>query len=177
MTINYSKEKLVYLYENMVQNYPDHALVLLDIEGTILSWNDSVQEMKGYTADEILGQNFEIFYTLKDREAKLPHQLIALAKKEGSARHIGKRVTKDGTAFWGSISITALKDEHNRILGFAKSTRKWLVAIWAIDYIPNPYLPFSLNFIVRFIKIARDSRIIGICRRRQIDVNNGIMIL
>ena len=59
-----------------------------------------------------------------DRQAGLPEQLIELAKKEGRARHIGRRLRKDGTIFWGSIIITALHDDFGNVIGFTKLTRE-----------------------------------------------------
>jgi PAS domain S-box-containing protein len=71
-----------------------------------------------------LGQNFRIFYLPRDREEGLPEKLIDLAIKEGRARHIGRRVRKDGTIFWGSILITALHDEEGSVIGFTKLTKE-----------------------------------------------------
>lgn len=110
------------LHLKMVSEIQDYAIILLDIDGTILSWNIGAEKIKGYTEQEILGQNFRIFYMPQDRQAGLPEQLIAQAKKEGRARHIGRRVKKGGTIFWGSILITALHDDDGEIIGFTKLT-------------------------------------------------------
>jgi PAS domain S-box-containing protein len=118
------KELLEHLHRKMVEEIQDYAIILLDLDGTILSWNKGVEKIKGYKADEIIGQNFNIFYLPRDREEHLPEKLIALAKKEGRAKHIGKRVRKDGTTFWGSIVITAIHDDEDNIVGFAKLTRE-----------------------------------------------------
>lgn len=106
----------------MVAEIRDYAIILMDIDGTILSWNIGAEKIKGYTAEEIIGQNFRIFYMPSDREAGLPEQLIALAIKEGSARHIGRRVKKGGVIFWGSILITAVHDDDGNVIGFTKLT-------------------------------------------------------
>lgn len=111
------------LHKRMIAEIQDYAIILLDIDGTILSWNAGAEKIKGYKESEILGQNFRIFYMPQDREAHLPEQLIALAKKEGRARHIGRRVKKDGTIFWGSILITALHDDDGQVIGFTKLTK------------------------------------------------------
>jgi PAS domain S-box-containing protein len=116
------KELLEKLHQKMIQEIQDYAIILLDIDGTILSWNDGAKKIKGYTETEIIGQNFRIFYMPQDRQAHLPEQLIALAKKEGRARHIGRRLKKDGTIFWGSILITALHDDEGLVIGFTKLT-------------------------------------------------------
>jgi PAS domain S-box-containing protein len=118
------KEKLEQLHKQMIAEIQDYAIILMDIDGTILTWNMGAQKIKGYSKEEILGQNFRIFYLPFDRQAKLPEQLLELAKKEGRAKHIGRRVRKDGTTFWGSILITALHDEDGEVLGFTKLTRE-----------------------------------------------------
>ena len=71
-----------------------------------------------------MGQNFRIFYLPKDREEKLPEILIELAIREGRARHIGRRVRKDGSTFWGRILITALHDDDGEVIGFTKLTKE-----------------------------------------------------
>ncbi len=112
------------LYTKMVSEIQDFAIILLDTDGTILSWNKGVEKIKGYSEAEIVGQNFRIFYMPQDRQAGLPEQLIDLAKREGRARHIGRRVRKDGTIFWGSILITALHDDVGNVIGFTKLTKE-----------------------------------------------------
>src|ERR1700752_2447777 len=102
------KDLLEQLHKKMITEIQDYAIILLDIDGTILSWNIGAEKIKGYKAEEIIGQNFRLFYMPQDRQAGLPEQLIAQAIKEGSARHIGRRVKKGGVVFWGSILITAL---------------------------------------------------------------------
>lgn len=118
------KEILEKLHKNMIAEIQDYAIILLDIDGTILSWNVGAQKIKGYKEADIIGQNFRLFYTPQDRQAGLPEQLLEHAKKEGRARHIGRRVKKDGTIFWGSILITALHDDNGNVIGFTKLTRE-----------------------------------------------------
>ncbi len=118
-------EKLAYLHQKMISEIQDYAIILLDVDGTILSWNKGVEQIKGYSEKEILGQNFNIFYLPRDRQERLPEKLLALAAKEGRARHIGQRVRKNGSTFWGSILITALHDEKtNSVIGYTKLTRE-----------------------------------------------------
>ena len=117
-------EKLKQLHEKMIAEIQDYAIILLDLDGTILTWNKGAQSIKGYKEGEILGQNFRIFYLPRDREEKLPEKLIELASREGRARHIGRRVRKDGTTFWGSILITAIHDEEGEVIGFTKLTKE-----------------------------------------------------
>jgi PAS domain S-box-containing protein len=112
------------LHKRLIEEIQDYAIILMDLDGTILSWNKGAETIKGYKAEEIIGQNFSIFYLPKHREEQLPEKLITLAKKEGRARHIGLRVRKNGKTFWGSILITALHDDNNQVMGFAKLTRE-----------------------------------------------------
>ncbi|MBL7921930.1 MAG: PAS domain S-box protein [Bacteroidia bacterium] len=118
------KELLEELHRKMIQEIADVAIILLDKDGTILSWNKGAQTIKGYNDHEIIGQNFNIFYMPSDRQAGLPEQLMALAAKEGRAKHIGRRVRKDGTTFWGSILITALHNDLDEVIGYTKLTRE-----------------------------------------------------
>lgn len=118
------------LHQRMIDEVQDYSIILLDLDGTILSWNKGAEQIQGYKAEEILGQNFRIFYLPQDRQGLLPEKLLDLAKVEGRARHIGRRVRKDGTIFWGSILITALHDDENNILGFTKLTRELREQDW-----------------------------------------------
>lgn len=119
-----ANENIELLHSRMISELKDYAIILLDRNGTILSWNAGVQKIKGYAMDEIIGQNFRIFYLPADRQLKLPEQLIEQAVVEGTARHIGRRVRKDGTIFWGSILITALHSDKGEVIGFTKLTRE-----------------------------------------------------
>lgn len=118
------KQVLEKLYRQMIAEIQDYAIILMDRDGTILSWNTGAEKIKGYKEQEILGQNFRLFYLPQDRQARLPEQLIELATREGRARHIGRRLKKDGTIFWGSILITALHDDEGKVIGFTKLTRE-----------------------------------------------------
>src|SRR6476620_3683109 len=118
------KLKLEHLHRKMIEEIQDYAIILLDLDGTILTWNKGVEKIKGYKANEIIGKNFRIFYLPRDREEGLPEKLLEHAKKEGRAKHIGRRVKKDGTTFWGSIVITALHDDDGNVMGFTKLTKE-----------------------------------------------------
>jgi PAS domain S-box-containing protein len=122
--VEIKKNKLEQLHRQMIAEIQDYAIILLDEDGTILSWNAGAQKIKGYEEKDIIGQNFRIFYTPQDRQAGLPEQLIELAKKEGRARHIGRRLRSNGMIFWGSILITALHDEEGNVIGFTKLTKE-----------------------------------------------------
>lgn len=118
------KEILEQLHKRMIAEIQDYAIILMDIDGTILSWNKGAEQIKGYKEEEILGQNFRLFYLPQDRQAGLPERLIDLAKREGRATHIGRRLRKSGSVFWGSILITALHDDNGEVIGITKLTKE-----------------------------------------------------
>lgn len=110
-------------YHRMIDEVEDYAILMLDKDGTIINWNKGVQKIKGYTANEIIGKNFSVFYRETDRESGLPERLLNEAKQNGRALHEGWRVRKDGTFFWGSVAITALHNDQNDVIGYTKVTR------------------------------------------------------
>ncbi len=107
----------------MVEEIEDYAILLLDREGNVINWNKGAEKIKGYPAEEILGKNFSVFYTEKDRNEGRPLKLFQKSMTEGKAIDEGWRVRKDGTTFWGSNVITALHNEENEVIGFTKVTR------------------------------------------------------
>jgi PAS domain S-box-containing protein len=117
-------DRLKLLHQRMIDEIQDYAIILMDMDGTILTWNKGAETIKGYSEDEILGQNFRIFYLPEDRIAGLPEQLLETAKREGRARYTGKRVRKDGSIFWGSMLLTAIHDDDGEVIGFTKLTRE-----------------------------------------------------
>ncbi|MBD3581361.1 ATP-binding protein [Flavobacterium selenitireducens] len=110
-------------YQRMTEEVQDYAILLLDTDGTILNWNKGAEKIKGYSDKEIVGKNFTIFYLPEDRERQLPQTLITEARNSGRAIHEGYRIRKDGTVFWGSVTITALHDDYDNVIGFSKVTR------------------------------------------------------
>lgn len=111
------------IYYKMVEEVEDYAIIMLDRNGIITNWNKGAEKIKGYKNEEIIGRHFRIFYTQEDQDAKLPEALVEAAKLEGKAIHEGWRIRKNGTAFWGSIVITAIHDKEDNVIGFTKVTR------------------------------------------------------
>ncbi len=111
------------LYQRMIEEIQDYAIILLDKDGIIRNWNRGAEKIKLYSEEEILGKHFSIFYLQEDLDNNLPQRLITLAANTGRAGQEGWRKRKDGSKFWGSITITALHDEENNIIGFCKVTR------------------------------------------------------
>ena len=107
----------------MISEVHDYAIVLLDINGTITSWNKGAEMIKGYKADEIIGRNFRVFYCQEDRDDGLPERLLAIAMEKGRSRHEGWRARKDGTRFWGDVTVTAVHDKQGEVIGYLKITR------------------------------------------------------
>ena len=110
-------------YHRMVGEVEDYAILYLDKEGIIQNWNKGAEKIKGYAAEEAIGNSFKMFYSQEDRDRKLPESLMAQAIETGKAAQEGVRIRKDGSKFWGSIVITALHDSDNKIIGFSKVTR------------------------------------------------------
>ena len=107
----------------LVQGVTDYAIFMLDPEGRVASWNAGAQRIKGYTPDEIVGEHFSRFYTPEEIEAGVPKHALETSRKEGRYEAEGWRVRKDGTRFWASVVLDAIKDENGKLIGFAKVTR------------------------------------------------------
>lgn len=107
----------------LVTAIEDYAIYMLDPHGNVVSWNAGAQRIKGYSAAEIIGQNFGVFYPPEERATGHPEQNLDLALRDGVYTEEGWRVRKDGSRFWASIVLTSVYDDEGRHLGFAKITR------------------------------------------------------
>jgi PAS domain S-box-containing protein len=108
----------------LVESVKDYGIFMLDIEGYIESWNDGGERITGYTASEVIGQHFSLFYTEEDMKRSHPQNEIGIAMNNGRYEEEGWRVRKNGTRFWASVVITALRDHHSQeLVGFAKVVR------------------------------------------------------
>jgi PAS domain S-box-containing protein len=107
----------------LVEGVRDYAIFMLDANGRIVTWNVGAERIKGYTASDIIGQHFSIFYPHDVRESGWPEHELQEAAEKGSFVDNGWRVRKDGTTFWANVTITALRDDIGRLLGYAKLTR------------------------------------------------------
>jgi PAS domain S-box-containing protein len=106
-----------------IESVQDYAIYLLDINGYVISWNSGAQRIKGYTADEIIGQHFSCFYPEEVRLTGQPQRSLATAAEQGRFEDEGWRVRKDGTRFWASVVITPSRDADGQLSGFTKITR------------------------------------------------------
>ncbi|MCO7516457.1 PAS domain S-box protein [Pseudomonas guariconensis] len=111
------------LYERLVQSVLDYAIYMIDPTGTVVSWNAGAERIKGYRADEVIGQHFSLFFTPQDRADGRPEYLLRQALEQGMAQDEGWRVRKDGTQFWALAALDVIRDEAGRIIGLAKVTR------------------------------------------------------
>jgi PAS domain S-box-containing protein len=107
----------------MISGIEDYAIFMIDPEGRVISWNRGAERMKGYGSEEIVGRHFSCFYRSEDIESGVPARLLETAIANGSAPAEGWRVRKDGSQFWASVLITAIRDDRGELLGFARLTR------------------------------------------------------
>lgn len=107
----------------LVEGVAEYAVFMLDVNGRIATWNAGAQRIKGYGSDEIIGQHFSVFYPADVRESGWPEHELQVAAERGSFLDEGWRVRKDGTTFWANVTITALRDDAGKLVGFAKLTR------------------------------------------------------
>lgn len=111
------------IFRLLVESVKDYAIFLLDPSGIVSTWNQGAEKIKGYRADEIIGKHFSCFYPRDAVENKWPDRELELALKDGRFTDEGRRVRKDGSTFWASVVITALRDQNGELLGFSKVTR------------------------------------------------------
>jgi len=110
-------------FRRLVQGVTDYAIYMLSPEGNVSSWNAGAERIKGYSEAEVVGTHFSRFYTEEDIEAGLPERGLAAAASQGRWEREGWRVRKDGTRFLAHVIIDAIRDEHGKLVGFAKITR------------------------------------------------------
>ncbi|ACM38518.1 MULTISPECIES: PAS domain S-box protein [Rhizobium/Agrobacterium group] len=106
----------------LVDGVHDYGIFGLDADGTVVSWNAGAERIKGYRADEIIGQHFSRFYPLEHRDTR-PLQEMAQAAAFGRVEDEGWRLRKDGSRFWANVVMTALRDKQGQLRGFSKITR------------------------------------------------------
>jgi PAS domain S-box-containing protein len=107
----------------LVQGVTDYAIFMLDPEGHVTNWNTGAARIKGYSEAEIVGEHFSRFYTPEDLEVRLPWNALERARREGRYEAEGWRVRKDGSRFWASVVVDAIRTAEGEIIGFAKVTR------------------------------------------------------
>jgi PAS domain S-box-containing protein len=110
-------------FRQLVESVVDYAIFHLDAHGIISTWNSGAERIKGYTPGEIIGSHFSRFYTDEDRASGVPDKALETARATGKFEAEGWRVRKDGSKFWASVVIDAIRDTTGEVVGFAKVTR------------------------------------------------------
>jgi PAS domain S-box-containing protein len=110
-------------FRALVQGVRDYAIFMLDPDGNVATWNEGAQHIKGYAANEIIGQHFSRFYPQDALKRGLPALELKTATTEGRFEDEGWRLRKDGSRFWANMVLTAIRDAHGQLLGFTKITR------------------------------------------------------
>jgi PAS domain S-box-containing protein len=111
------------IYQLMVESVRDYAIFMLDPSGYIASWNRGAERINGYTASEIIGRHFSVFYPQVDIDSGKPAYELEVAARDGRFEDEGIRLRKNGTAFWSNVIITAVREPDGTLIGFAKVTR------------------------------------------------------
>jgi PAS domain S-box-containing protein len=110
-------------FRALVAGIKDYAIFMLDPEGRVSTWNTGAELIKGYKPEEIIGEHFSRFYTREDIERGKPDYELKMAASTGQFEDEGWRVRKGGSKFWANVVITAVRDDHGKLLGFSKVTR------------------------------------------------------
>ena len=110
-------------FKLLVQSVTDYAIYMLTPNGRVSSWNAGAQRIKGYRAEEIIGEHFSRFYTEPDRRAGAPQLALEMAVRDGRFEKEGWRIRKDGSKFMASVVIDPIRADDGTLLGFAKITR------------------------------------------------------
>ncbi len=108
---------------DLVAAVTDYAIFLLDDDGRVLTWNPGAERIKGWTAEEIIGQHFSIFYPVDTTASGLPLRLLERARREGRSEDEGWRMRRDGSRFWAQATLTAMRAADGSTKGFLKITR------------------------------------------------------
>ncbi|HVT45943.1 MAG TPA: PAS domain S-box protein [Thermoanaerobaculia bacterium] len=109
------------MFRLLVDSVQDYAIFMLDPEGRVATWNLGAQRIKGYAPEEIMGRHFSLFYPEEQRHLAVNE--LEIASREGRFEDEGWRLRKDGSRFWASVVLTAIRDDRGNLLGFAKVTR------------------------------------------------------
>ncbi len=110
-------------YRLLVESVNDYAIITLDVDGNVTTWNKGAERIKGYKPKEIIGRHFSCFYPQEKIRARLPERELKAAATEGRFEDEGWRLRKDGSQFWANVIITALRDQAGNLVGFGKVTR------------------------------------------------------
>jgi PAS domain S-box-containing protein len=110
-------------FRTLIEAVQDYAIFMLDSNGCVATWNTGAEKLKGYTAQDIIGSHFSRFYPQDAIERGWPDHELRMAEMDGRFEDEGWRIRKDGSRFWASVVITALRDDDGALIGFSKITR------------------------------------------------------
>ena len=110
-------------FRTLIEGVQDYAIFMLDSSGCVTTWNTGAEKLKGYAAEEIIGSHFSRFYPPDAIERGWPDHELRMAEMDGRFEDEGWRIRKDGSRFWASVVITALRDNDGALIGFSKITR------------------------------------------------------
>jgi PAS domain S-box-containing protein len=110
-------------FEILVSQVAEYAILRLDLDGTIASWNVGAERVLGYQAEEAIGRHFSLLHPEEDLHNGVLDRLLEVARASGRAQHQGWGLRRDGSRFWGEVSVNALHDHHGALIGYAKLTR------------------------------------------------------
>jgi PAS domain S-box-containing protein len=112
------------MFRKLVDAVNDYAIYMLDPSGYVLTWNSGAERNKGYSARDIIGRHYSVFFTPEDSAAGLPRKHLLEAKALGRFQEQAWRLRKDGTRFWADVTLTPIYEENDGwLIGFAKVTR------------------------------------------------------
>jgi PAS domain S-box-containing protein len=141
-----------------VEGVHEYAIILLDPQGNVISWNAGAERIKGYKAEEIIGRPFSTFYTPEEVATGNPAMELRLAAEQGSWEGFGWRVRADGTRFWANVLITALKDGAGNLRGYSKLTRDITERKQAEEALQAGALQTAIFNSANFSSIATDAK-------------------
>jgi PAS domain S-box-containing protein len=110
-------------YRLLVESVNDYAIITLDVDGNVTTWNKGAERIKGYKPEEIIGRHFSCFYPQEQIRSRFPERELKAAATEGRFEDENWRLRKDGSQFWANVIITALRDKAGNLVGFGKVTR------------------------------------------------------
>jgi PAS domain S-box-containing protein len=154
----------------LVDAVTDYAIYTLDANGCVTSWNAGAERMKGYGAAEIIGQSYAVFFPEADRQARVPEGHLQLAAEQGKFVAEGWRLRRDGSRFWASMVLTAIRDADSGLLGFAHVSRDISRRMseeerrrQVVEAAPNAMVMVDRNGIIRLVN-AQTERLFGYTR-------------
>lgn len=111
------------IYRKAIEDIRDYAIFMVDPDGLVTNWNIGAQHILGYTEEEIVGKDASKFFTIEDRSKGVPAKELATAEMSGRAEDERWHVRRDGSRFWASGVVTAVRDYTGKLIGFSKVMR------------------------------------------------------